>query len=59
MDEKITSEYRDFFNTIVHIMNFQTNSDSKIIKIIRGHFSEILDSKHSWSQEELIEGLRK
>lgn len=42
---------------IVHIMNFQTNSGSEIIKIIRGHFSEILDSKHSWSQEELIEGL--
>lgn len=32
---------------IVHIMNFQTNSDSKIIKIIRDRFSGILDSKYS------------
>lgn len=44
---------------IIYVMNSWTNSDSKIIKIIRGHFSEILASKQRKSQKELIEGLRK
>lgn len=56
---KISSEDEDFLNTIIYMMNFWTNGDSKIIKIMRGHFSEILASKPRKSQKELIEGLRK
>lgn len=52
------SEYKDFLNMIIYIVNSCTKSDGKIIKIMRGQFSEILSSKHRKSQE-LIEGLRK
>lgn len=31
---KIRSEYEDFLNVIIYIMNYWTNSDSKIIKLI-------------------------
>lgn len=40
-------------------MNSLTKSNSTIIKILRGYFSEIMASKHGKSQKELIEGPRK
>lgn len=40
---------------IIYIMNSWTNSGSKIIKIMRGHFSEILASKQSQAVAQRIE----
>lgn len=43
---KIRSEYEDFLNVIIYIMNSWTNSNGKVIKPIQGHFSEILASEY-------------
>jgi len=47
---KIGSEDENFLNTIICTINSWTKSGSKIIKIMRGHFSEILASEHNLTE---------